>query len=79
MPGTLVYIESGDTQEPLLKALGRELRDSANMTIAFELTGSCTLSPNLYQGTPLPKNTNMLYIPSTAENPSTARASRPAR
>ena len=70
LPGTVVYIESGDTQEPLLKALGRKLRDNANITIAFQLTGSCTLSPNLYAGTPIPKNTNMLYIPSTAENPS---------
>jgi hypothetical protein len=70
LPGTVVYIESGDTQEPLLKALGRKLRDNANITIAFQLTGSCTLSPSLYAGTPIPKNTNMLYIPSTAESPS---------
>jgi hypothetical protein len=70
LPGTVVYIESGDTQEPLLKLLGRQLRDNANITIAFQLTGSCTLSPNLYMGTPIPKNTNMLYIPSTKENPS---------
>jgi hypothetical protein len=70
LPGTVVYIESGDTQEPLLKALGRKLRDEANITIAFQLTGSCTLSPNLYHGTAIPPNTNMLYIPSTAENPS---------
>jgi hypothetical protein len=69
LPGTVVYVESGDTQEPLLKLLGRQLRDSAGITIAFQLTGSCTLSPNLYQGTPIPKNTNMLYIPSTAEDP----------
>jgi hypothetical protein len=69
LPGAVVYIESGDTQEPLLKLLGRQLRDSANITIAFQLTGSCVLSPNLYQGTPIPKNTNMLYIPSTAEDP----------
>jgi hypothetical protein len=68
LPGTVVYIESGDTQEPLLKALGRSLRDQANITIAFQLTGSCTLSPNLYAQTPIPKNTNMLYIPSTAED-----------
>jgi hypothetical protein len=70
LPGTVVYIESGDTQEPLLKALGRKLRDTANITIAYQLTGSCTLAPNLYGATPIPKNTNMLYIPSTAENPS---------
>ncbi len=68
LPGTVVYIESGDTQEPLLKVLGRKLRDSANITIAFQLTGSCTLAPNLYNATAIPKNTNMLYIPSTAEN-----------
>lgn len=67
LPGNVVYIESGDTQEPLLKSLGRELRNNANITIAFQLTGSCTLSPNLYAGTPIPKSTNMLYIPSTAE------------
>ena len=70
LPGTVVYIESGDTQQPLLKKLGRELRDKANITIAYQLTGSCTLAPNLYQGTAIPKNTNLLYVPSTAENPS---------
>ena len=69
LPGTVIYIESGDTQEPLLKALGRQLRDKANITIAYQLTGSCTLTPNLYNGVAIPKNTNMLYIPSTAENP----------
>jgi len=67
LPGSVVYIESGDTQEPLLKALGRKLRDDANITLAFQLTGSCTLSPNLYAGTAIPKATNMLYIPSTSE------------
>ncbi len=70
LPGTVVYVESGDTQEPLLKALGRKLRDEANIALVFELTGSCTLSPNLYAGTPIPVNTNMLYIPSTAEDAS---------
>lgn len=69
LPGTVVYIESGDTQQPLLKKLGRELRDKANITIAYQLTGSCTLTPNLYQAVPIPKNTNMLYVPSTTEDP----------
>jgi hypothetical protein len=68
LPGSVVYIESGDTQENLLKALGRQLRDSANITIAFQLTGSCTLAPNLYSSVAIPKGTSMLYIPSTAEN-----------
>jgi hypothetical protein len=69
LPGSIVYIESGDTQENLLKELGRKLRDEANVSIVFELTGSCTLAPALYNGTAIPKNTSMLYIPSTAENP----------
>lgn len=70
LPGTVIYIESGDTQETVLDIVGRELRDSANITIAFELTGSCTLTPNLYDNTPLPENTEMLYIPSASECPS---------
>src|SRR5262249_38676208 len=33
LPGTIVYVESGDTQENLLKNLGRKLRDTANITL----------------------------------------------
>jgi hypothetical protein len=68
LPGTLVYVESGDTQEALLKQLGRQLRDTANITLVFELTGSCTLTPNLYSGTPIAAGQVMDYIPSTAED-----------
>jgi hypothetical protein len=70
LPGTIVYIESGDTQQALLKRLGRQLRDTANITIVYWLTGSCTLTPNLYGGTPIAAGQVMNYIPSTAENPS---------
>jgi hypothetical protein len=66
----VLYIESADTQETVLDIVGRQLRDSANITLAFELTGSCTVVPDIYQSTPLPKNTQMLYIPSTEECPS---------
>jgi hypothetical protein len=69
LPGTKIYIESADTQETVLDIVGREMRDSANITLVFLLTGSCTIVPEIYAGTPIPKNTNMLYIPSTAENP----------
>jgi hypothetical protein len=69
LPGTKVYIQSADTQETVLDIVGREMRDSANITLVFLLTGSCTIVPETYAGTPIPKNTNMLYIPSTAENP----------
>lgn len=70
LPGTIVYVESGDTQEALLKRLGRELRDTANITVVFWLTGSCALTPNLYAGNALAAGQVMQYIPSTAENPS---------
>jgi hypothetical protein len=70
LPGTIVYVESGDTQQALLKTLGRQLRDTANITIVYWLTGSCTLTPNLYQGNPIATGQVMNYIPSTAENPS---------
>jgi hypothetical protein len=69
LPGAKVYIQSADTQETVLDIVGREMRDSANITLVFLLTGSCTVVPETYAGTPIPKNTNMLYIPSTAENP----------
>jgi hypothetical protein len=70
LPGTIVYIESGDTQQALLKRLGRQLRDTANITIVYWLTGSCTLTPNLYEGNPIAAGQLMNYIPSTAENSS---------
>jgi hypothetical protein len=69
LPGTVVYIESGDTQENLLKNLGRHLRDTANITIAFNLTGSCTLTNDIYTGAKVVPNGTLKYIPSTAENP----------
>jgi hypothetical protein len=70
LPGTLVYIESGDTQENLLKRIGRHLRDNANITLVFSLTGSCTLTSDMYMGNNIAGNATLKYIPSTAENPS---------
>ncbi|MEO6603486.1 MAG: hypothetical protein ABIQ16_26620, partial [Polyangiaceae bacterium] len=72
LPGTVVFIESGDTQENLLKNLGRHLRDTANITLAFNLTGSCTLASDMYayakDGTKVLKSGTLKYIPSTAED-----------
>ena len=70
LPGTVVYVESGDTQESLLKRLGRSLRDNSNITLAFNLTGSCTLTNDIYTGAKMVPNGTLKYIPSTAENPS---------
>ena len=68
LPGPILTIDSGDTQEPLLKNLGRLLRDSAMrpMTIVYNLTGSCTLSQDMYSANKL--KVNLKYVPSTAED-----------
>ncbi len=69
LPGTVLYIESGDTQENLLKNIGRHLRDTANITLAFFLTGSCTLTGDMYAGANVLKSGTLKYIPSTVEDP----------
>jgi hypothetical protein len=57
-----LYIMSGDTQVPVLKALGKALRQSANpMTLVWYATGSCTIIDALYNGTPLKQTPS--YIP----------------
>jgi len=70
LPGNIVYIESGDTQENLLKVIGRQLRDTANITLVYELTGSCGITSDMYTNEPIVGGALLDYIPSTAENPS---------
>jgi len=58
-----LYIMSGDTQVPVLKTLGKALRQSANpITLVWYATGSCTIIDALYNGTPLTQVPS--YIPS---------------
>ena len=66
-----VYIQAGDTQENLLKRLGRALRDESHpITLVFFLSGSCTNIDNFYhQNAPWTSTTKTLYIPSTVEDP----------
>ena len=60
-----LYIMSGDTQVPVLKTLGKALRQSANpMTLVWYATGSCTIIDAFYHGTPLTQNPS--YIPGDA-------------
>ncbi len=68
LPNPLV-IESGDTQEPLLKTLGQKLRNSTSgpMTVLYTTTGSCTLIDDMYNARKLA--VNLSYVPSTAEDP----------
>jgi hypothetical protein len=64
-----IYIQTGDTQEPLMKALGQKLRESKvnPMTIVYRTSGSCTNIDAMYKGTKLTQNP--FYIPSAAEDP----------
>jgi hypothetical protein len=60
-----LYIMSGDTQVPVLKTLGKALRQGANpVTLVWYATGSCTIIDALYNGTPLKQIPS--YIPSDA-------------
>jgi hypothetical protein len=57
-----LYLMSGDTQVPVLQALGKALRQSANpVTLVWFATGSCTIINAVYNGTPLTQVPS--YIP----------------
>jgi hypothetical protein len=62
-----LYVMTGDTQVPVLKALGKALRQdpTAPMTIVWQATGSCTIIDAVYNGTPLTQN--LSYIPPDAD------------
>jgi hypothetical protein len=64
-----LYLQVGDTQEPLMKQLGRRLRENAAfpVTIIYKTSGSCTNIDAIYNGTKL--TTNPSYVPSIAEDP----------
>jgi hypothetical protein len=64
-----VYLQVGDTQEPLMKELGRKLRDEdPPITLVYLTSGSCTNIEALYTDVPITKNA--LYAPSSSEKPS---------
>jgi hypothetical protein len=61
-----LYIMAGDCQVPVLKVLGKALRQSANpITVVWRMTPSCTTIDAFYHGTPLKQ------IPSYIPNDST--------
>jgi hypothetical protein len=64
-----VYLQVGDTQEPLMKALGQKLRASTvnPITLIYYLSGSCTNIDAMYNGTLLTQNPS--YVPSQTEMP----------
>lgn len=67
-----IYLQVGDTQVSLMKALGRKLRDNAAkpITLVWASTGSCTNIATTYGHTQIASTLVMSYAPSLAENPS---------
>jgi hypothetical protein len=68
-----VYLQVGDTQQNLMKRLGRALRDNKlpngdpnPITLVFALNGSCTNITAIYTKAKL--EGNLFYIPSIAED-----------
>lgn len=60
-----VYAQVGDTQDPLMRNLGKRLRDDATnpITLVYFTTGSCTNIEQMYTNTPLAAGLTMKYIP----------------
>lgn len=61
-----IYLQVGDTQEPLMKALGRALRDAdPPVSLVYVTSGSCTNVEAIYTDVRITKNP--LYVPSSSE------------
>jgi hypothetical protein len=71
-----IFLQVGDTQLNLMKALGRKLRDNSGnpLTLVFSTSGSCTNIDNFYNHT-APITTNFQFIPSIAEDPTWVQSS----
>lgn len=63
-----VYMQVGSTVLPLLRKMGRALRDAPDpITLVFVDGRSCAIMDAITAGTPL--EVNLSYVPSTAEDP----------
>jgi hypothetical protein len=64
-----IYLQVGDTQEPLMKAMGRSLASSSAkpMTLVYVTSGSCTNIQAIYQDIKI--TTNAKYVPSATMDP----------
>jgi len=67
----IVYIENGDTQEPLVKKLGAQLIKSATpIRLVYKNKRTCDLALDMYTPNPLVADAiASKYIPSPAEDP----------
>jgi hypothetical protein len=64
-----VWLQIGDTQEPLIKELGKRLRESTTnpFTFIYVTSGSCTNTAAIYAGTKI--TINPKFIPTQTEVP----------
>jgi hypothetical protein len=64
-----VYLKVGATQQPLMKGLGRALRDDAEpLTLVYVTSGSCVNTEYVYGDKPI-DNPTAFYVPSSEEQP----------
>jgi hypothetical protein len=65
-----IYLQVGDTQNNLMKRLGRALRDNTSkpITLVWTTSGSCANIQAIYTRVPLVAGTNLQYVPSLAED-----------
>jgi hypothetical protein len=66
----IVYVENGDTQEPLMKRLGAQLIKSATrIRVIYKNRGTCDLANDMYNGTAITDDGTIKYIPTATEDP----------
>ncbi len=70
-----LVVQSGDTQEPMLRLMSQKLRNSAaqQASLIYTTTGTCTIIANMYNADPskrvIAASATLSYAPSTLENP----------
>ncbi len=64
-----VFMSFGETQIPLIKKLGKLLRETENITLVWRAAGSCPNLQSLYGNTPM--TTNLSYIPASYDGVAT--------
>lgn len=77
--GTIIYMQIGDTQQPLIKKLGRTLRDSAAKPLAlvYITSDSCSNIAAARISAPIKQTTVMSFIPSIADDSTWTTADPP--
>src|SRR4051812_46334911 len=67
----LVWVENGDTQEPLMKRLGQKLVGSAApVRIVYKNRSTCDLASDIYTGAKMVNDSIVIrYIPTASEDP----------